>query len=109
MSLTSEYEFDGDDFNGASFTYSDGILNLHFSGSRWELEETKEKFRELVSNLKEGKSTTIEFEGWNGCSVITAKPSQVSFCVSKYGGAGSGDIDFSLPLEKCVSAFENLC
>ena len=112
MSLTSEYlfdELDNNAFNGVGFEYTDGIVKMEFTASNWDVEETKEEFQKLVKNAKEGKTENIRFESANGESCILVKDGRVHFCVAKYGGNGSGDISFSLPLELCLSSLEKLC
>ncbi|AEA07295.1 conserved hypothetical protein [Lausannevirus] len=108
MSLISEFTMDGDEFVGVAFKYTDGIVNMEFGGYRWGLEKTKKKFAELLKEVKEGKNCYLEFEGWNGQSVINVLNSKVTFSVAKHGGSGSGDMEFTLPLNKCIAAFENL-
>lgn len=55
MSLTSEFEMDGDDFNGVKFTYSDGVVEFEFCGYLWDIEETKERFGRFLRNAKNGE------------------------------------------------------
>ncbi|AHA46309.1 hypothetical protein ISTM_411 [Insectomime virus] len=112
MSLTSEYlfdELDNNAFNGVGFEYADGIVKMEFTASNWDVEETKEEFQKLVKKAKEGKTESIRFESANGESCILVKDGRVHFCVAKYGGNGSGDISFSLPLELCLPSLEKLC
>nr|WNL49557.1 hypothetical protein MarFTMF_041 [Marseillevirus sp.] len=108
MSLTSEFEMDGDDFNGVKFTYSDGVVEFEFCGYLWDIEETKERFGRFLRNAKNGELSIVEFENSNGDSSITHKNGRIHFNVSKYGGNGSGDLSVTLPLELCIPALENL-
>nr|WQM86848.1 hypothetical protein [Marseillevirus cajuinensis] len=108
MSVTSEFEMDGDDFNGVRFTYSDGVSKMAFSGCRWDIEETKEKFRLFLEKAEQGQFATVEFEGSNGESSVSHNKGRVCFSVSKYGGNGSGDMSVTLPLELCIPALKNV-
>ncbi|AGV01380.1 hypothetical protein C8_31 [Cannes 8 virus] len=108
MSLTASLEMDGDDFNGVCFTYTDGVVKMEFSGCLWSLNETKEILKKFLDEAKAGKFSHIEFEGSNGESSISHSGGEVSFSVAKYGGNGSGDMSFSLPLSMCVSAIESV-
>ncbi|AQQ73873.1 hypothetical protein [Kurlavirus BKC-1] len=108
MSLTSEFEMDGDDFNGVRFIYSDGVVKTNFSGHLWDILETKQRFRAFLEKAKRGEFTCIEFEGCNGESSVYHNKGFVSFTVSKYGGSGCGDLSVTLPLDLCIPALENV-
>nr|WRK65325.1 hypothetical protein MarFTME_280 [Marseillevirus futianmevirus] len=108
MSLTSEFEMDGSDFNGVRFIYSDGVVKTSFSGLLWDIEETKQRFRSFLEKAKKGEFANLEFEGCNGESSVCHKKGFVSFTVSKYGGNGCGDLSVTLPLDLCIPALENV-
>lgn len=108
MSLTSEFEMDGDDFNGVRFTYSDGVVSTNFFGLLWDILETKRRFRSFLEKAKKGEFANIEFEGCNGESSVCHNKGFVSFSVSKYGGDGCGDLSVTLPLDLCIPALENV-
>lgn len=108
MSLTSEFEMDGSDFNGVRFIYSDGVVKTNFSGLLWDILETKQMFRSFLEKAKRGEFAYLEFEGSNGESSVCHNKGFISFVVSKYGGDGCGDLSVTLPLNMCIPALENV-
>lgn len=108
MSLTSDFEMDGDDFNGVRFIYSDGVVLTNFFGLLWDILETKRRFRSFLEKAKKGEFANIVFEGCNGESSVCHSKGFVSFTVSKYGGNGCGDLSVTLPLNMCIPALENV-
>ncbi|AMQ10526.1 hypothetical protein [Brazilian marseillevirus] len=106
MSLTSEFEYNGNEFSGVVFTYSDEVVKMVFDGSGPSLEKTKELLRKFVDDAKAGNYATVKFV--RGSSISTESDDRVSFVVAKYEKTGSGYVDFSLPIDLCLPAFESL-